>query len=74
MSINAKCSYADLYKAIHRPTCGCMECMDKWVAKNVADARMAMIEKIKAETKKYGQESAWASACRDIAKWLEAES
>lgn len=25
-----KCSYADKYKAIRKPTCGCRACNEKW--------------------------------------------
>lgn len=26
-----KCGYADKYKAISKPTCGCQACWNKWV-------------------------------------------
>lgn len=25
-----KCGYADKYKAVRKPTCGCRVCNDKW--------------------------------------------
>lgn len=32
--VKYKCSYADKYKAIRKPTCGCKVCEDKWNAKD----------------------------------------
>ena len=31
--MKAKCSYADKYKAMRKPTCGCLECERKWKEK-----------------------------------------
>jgi len=31
--MKTKCGYADKYKAIRAPKCGCKACQDKWDAK-----------------------------------------
>jgi hypothetical protein len=33
-----KCSYADKYKAMRAPTCGCITCEKKWAEKNSYDS------------------------------------
>ena len=32
--VNKPCKYAKKYKAIRKPTCGCLPCQEKWESKN----------------------------------------
>ena len=66
MSDIDKCSYADKYKAIHRPKCKCLACRDKYIDK--------LVERVEAQDKAAVRVMQLAAATDRVTARLQAEN